>query len=149
MSESASNDVADRPYFRRDQADGISAPDLAREDSYVDHIVHARGKRTRFTSVSLDLERIRDFGECSYRLRRVEAEADGHAVIEHEILITSLRRTATTGEKGERLKAVQALRYARLRKEGLVDWGFEIAGLERKDVIAWAGRQIQRYFARV
>src|SRR4051794_6190582 len=70
----------ERPYYRRDQKDGVSPPDLTKKCTYADHIVHARGKRTRFTSVSLDLSKIRDFGEASYRLKRREAEADSHKV---------------------------------------------------------------------
>ena len=138
-----------RPYFRRDQKDEISPPDLVKICSYEDHIVHARGKRTKFTSLSLDLSRIRDFGESSYRLRREDAEADHHIVVEHEHLLAELQRTVSEGEKAERLKAIHALRYARLRKEGLVDWQFDITMVERKDVIAWAQRHIQQYFARL
>lgn len=40
--------MSDLPdLFRRDQSDGISASNLADESSYAEHIVHARGKRTR------------------------------------------------------------------------------------------------------
>ena len=41
-----------------------------RSASYAEHIVHARGKRTRYTSVSLDLTKIKDFGDADYRLER-------------------------------------------------------------------------------
>jgi hypothetical protein len=52
------------------------------------------------------------------------------------------------GEKEERLKAIHALRYARMRREGLVDWQFDISRVERKELISWAHRQIQKYFVR-
>jgi len=58
-----SQSVSTRPYFRRDQRDGISPPDLSKVCTYAEHIVHARGKRTQFTSISLDLAKIRDFGD--------------------------------------------------------------------------------------
>ena len=137
-----------RDYFRRDQRDGITPPDLSKECSYSDHIVHARGKRTSFTNVTLDLDRCRDFGECSYKLMRETAEADTHKIVEHEHLLAVLHRTVSEGEKGERLKALHALRYARMRREGLVDWNFDISRIERKEIISWANRQIQKYFAR-
>ncbi len=148
MSEDVSPGAVVRPYFRRDQKDGVSPPDLSKDCSYADHIVHARGKRTKFTSLPLDLAKCRDFGECTYRLLREPAEADKHKIVEHEHLLTELQQTASRGEKDERLKAIHALRYARMRKEGLVDWQFDISRVERKEVISWAHRQIQKYFVR-
>ena len=136
-------------YFRRDQKEGISPPDLAKDSTYAEHIVHARGKRTRYTSVSLDLSRIKDFGEADYRLERLKTIEDGHSLVEHESLIQHLRKTASEGEKEERLRAVGALRYAKRRREGLVDWTFNISGVERKDLINWAKAHVQPYFTRL
>ncbi len=51
-------------YFRGDQARGISAPNLLKRCSFVDHIVGTRGHRTAFTSVSLSPDIHRKFGEC-------------------------------------------------------------------------------------
>jgi hypothetical protein len=87
--QSASHD-----YFRRDQADGISAPDLSKSSTYAERIVHAQGKRTRFTSVSLDLTKIRDFGDTDYRLDREQVTNDGHRLVEHEELLSELRLSA-------------------------------------------------------
>ena len=137
-----------RPYYRRDQKDGVSPPDLSKDCSFADHIVHARGKRTKFTSLTLDIARCRDFGECTYKLIRESAEADSHKIVEHEHLLAALQQTAFQGDKDERLKAIHALRYARMRKEGLVDWQFDISRVERKELIDWARRQIQKYFVR-
>jgi len=148
LSEDVPAGAGVRPYFRRDQNDGVSPPDLNKDCSYADHIVHARGKRTRFTSLTLDPARCRDFGKCTYRLLREPAEADKHKIVEHEHLLTELHQTAVRGEKDERLKAIHAFRYARMRKEGLVDWQFDISRIERKEVISWAHRQIQKYFVR-
>jgi hypothetical protein len=108
-----------RPYFRRDQRDGISPPDLSKICTYAEHIVHARDKRTQYTSVSLDLAKIRDSGDTSYRLKREDAEIDGHAVVEHELLLAELHRVAKEQQKAERQRAIQAIRYARQRMEGL------------------------------
>jgi len=144
-----SQSVATRPYFRRDRREGISPPDLSKVCTYAEHIVHARGKRTQFTSISLDLAKIRDFGDTNYRLKREDAEIEGHGVVEHEVLLTELQRVAKDQQKAERLRAIQALRYTRQRREGLVTWKFDISGVERKDLIDWARGKIQRFFVTV
>jgi hypothetical protein len=138
-----------RDYFRRDQRDGISPPDLSKGSTYSEHIVHARGKRTRYTSVSLDLTKIRDFGDTNYRLERAKLAEDNHGLVEHEELTDELRRTIRDGEKADRLLAVQALRYATKRKEGLVRWTFDISPIARKDLLTWTGARIQVYFTRL
>jgi hypothetical protein len=148
LSEDVSVIAVGRQYFRRDQNDGVSPPDLSKDCSYADHIVHARGKRTKFTSLTLDIARCHDFGECTYKLLRELAEAERHKIIEHEHLLARLQQTASQGEKDERLKAIHALRYARVRKEGLLDWQFDISRVARKDLISWAHRQIQQYFVK-
>ncbi len=81
-----------REYFRRDQRDCISPPDLSKDCTFAEHIVHARGKRTRYTSVSLDLARIKDFGETNYRLEQMKLSDDNHVLVEHETLILELKR---------------------------------------------------------
>jgi hypothetical protein len=138
-----------RDYFRRDQHDGVSPPDPSKDCTFAEHIVHARGKRTKYTSVSLDLARIRDFGDTDYKLERELTEGDGHTVVEHDALVAELRKVVREGEKEDRLKAAQALRYAIRRKEGLVNWSFITDGVARKDQITWAFGKIQKYFSRV
>ncbi|SRR5579883_1744168 len=147
MSDSGADST--REYFGRDQRDGVSPPDLSKECTFAEHIVHARGKRTRFTSVSLDLTKIRDFGDTDYRLERQKLLDDQHELIEHEALLSELRRVVREGEKAERLRAVQALRYASKRKEGLVNWSFDISRVARKDLISWAKGRVQPYFTRL
>lgn len=78
-----------------------------------------------------------------------KVDEDGHSVVEHEDLLQALTEAASNEEKAERLKAIQALRHARLRKEGLADWKFDISGVARKDVITWAYRAVQGYFRRL
>jgi hypothetical protein len=147
MSDSEGDSTRD--YFRRDQREGISPPDLSKECTYAEHIVHARGKRTRFTSVSLDLRKIRDLGDTNYRLERQKLLDDQHALVEHESLLSELRRVIREGEKAERLRAVQALTYASRRKEGLVNWSFDVSRVARKDLISWAKVRVQPYFTRL
>lgn len=46
--------MVERDYFRGDQKGGVTAPDLSKQCEYADHVVNARGKKTAFTSISLD-----------------------------------------------------------------------------------------------
>lgn len=133
-------------YYRRDQAKGITPPELSKDCTYAEHIVRARGKRTRFTSISLDKERISDFGPALYVALRQDIEAAGHEIVEHSVLMDALRVAASTGEKEDRLRAVQARRYAAKRKEGLVDWKLDISRVERKDLFTWSTAQVRPYF---
>jgi hypothetical protein len=133
-------------YFRRDQADGVTAPDLSKDCSYAEHVVRARGKRTQLTSVSLDSKKLSDFGPVLYRVLRPDIDGDGHAIVEHAELMQQLRATAESSVKEERVRALQAQRYARRRQEGLVRWNFSLGGIERKDLITWAFRNVQKYF---
>ena len=133
-------------YYRRDQQDGVTAPDLSKTCFYAEHIVRARGKRTQYTSVSLDPERIADFGPALYAVLRDRVQAEEHVLVEHDDLLRHLRLIAERQTKAERARAIQALRYARLRLEGLVEWRFNTSGVERKDLIAWAHRHIQEFF---
>jgi hypothetical protein len=147
MSQSGTDSI--REYFRRDQRDGISPPDLSKECTFAEHIVHSRDKRTRFTSVSLDLAKIRDFGDTDYRLERQKLLDDRHELVEHEALIDELQRVIREGEKAERSRALQALRYATRRKEGLVNWSFDLSRVARKDLLTWAKARVQPYFIRI
>lgn len=136
-------------YFRRDQDPGITAPDLSKDSTYAEHVVRARGRRTPFTSLSLDHQKINDFGPTLYQVDRQKVEADTHSIVEHEDLMARLRDIATSGEKADRARALQAQRYARRRLEGLVRWNFDLRGVERKDLITWAYGKIQSYFRKL
>jgi len=133
-------------YFRRDQVKGVTAPDLSKDCTYAEHIVRARGKRTRFTSLSLERDKIDDFGPQLFSLVKESVDDDGHVVVEHQELLKNLRETALSSEKAERARAIQAQRYAKRRLECLVDWKFSIDEVERKSLIAWAFKNIQKYF---
>ena len=137
-------------YFRGDQRDGITAPDLSKSDCTVaEHIVRARGKRTKYSSVSLDRNRIRDFGETLYRLLLDRVASDEHVLVEHDSLLAELRRVVRESDKAERARALQAIRYARRRLEALVEWKFDVSGVERKDLISWAFTRVQDYSQRL
>jgi hypothetical protein len=56
--------------------------------------VRARGKRTQLTSVSLDPQKINDFGPALYRALRPDIDGDGHSIIEHSELLQHLRVSA-------------------------------------------------------
>lgn len=133
-------------YYRGDQQNGITAPDLSKRCEFAEHIVRARGKRTAYTSVSLDRRAIARFGECQYVLLRDLLSANRHTLVEYAQLIGRLEHVARNGEKAERLMALQALRYSRMRKEGLVCWNFSFHRVERKNLINWAAQKIARYF---
>jgi len=135
-------------YYRGDQRSGITAPDLSKRCEPAEHIVRARGKRTAYTSVSLDRHAIERFGECQYLLLQDKLTEDCHELIRHVELIGQLKQVARDRDKGDRLTALQALRYARMRKEGLVCWNFQIDRIDRKMLITWAGQQVQTYFRR-
>lgn len=136
-------------YYRRDQADGITAPDLSKNCTFAEHIVRARGKRTQLTSVSLEPDKITDFGPALYQVVRAELNGGNHTLVEHDELMRRLRDAAATGVKEERAHAIQAQRYAKRRREGLVRWNFAVDGIDRKDLITWAFRRVQKHFRKV
>jgi hypothetical protein len=138
--------MANDDYYRGDQKEGITAPDLAKSCEYSEHIVRARGKRTQYTSVSLDQYAISRFGDSLYHLIRQQLVQDHHRLVEHDELSRHLISEARHRDKGERLIAIQALRYAKRRREGLVVWNFDIGGVERKNLITWAYQKVQQYF---
>ena len=136
-------------YFRRDRSAGVTAPDLTKLCSVPEHVVRARGKKTNFTSVSLDLARLQDLGEAEYRLDSGQTEADRHRIIEHHVLISMLRDVCQNSDKQERARALQGIRYVKSRLEALVEWKFDISAVARKDVITWAYSRIQKYFTKI
>lgn len=136
-------------YFRRDQSDGVTAPDLTKDCSFSEHIVRARGKRTQLTSLSLAPDKIHDFGPVLYQAIQTQVDDDGHTLVKHSDLMTALRNIALSSDKEERARAIQAQRYAKRRMEGLLQWSFDLSGVDRKAVITWAFHNVQKYFRRV
>ena len=133
-------------YFRGDNSSGITGPNLSKSVEYADHIVKARGKRTQYTSVSKEPGKIRDFGDQLYELKCDKVAADSHILVNHDELMGALREQARNHDKAAKQKAVQALRYAKKRLEGLVDWKFDTSGVEPKKLLTWATQKVQPYF---
>jgi hypothetical protein len=98
--------------------------------------------------VSLDQDKIDGFGPTLYKVLREKLGMAGHALIEHSTLIDHLRQLASTSQKADRARAVQALWYARRRREALVEWKFTISGIDRKLLINWAYAQVQEFFVK-
>jgi len=113
------NGVSQPYYYRRDRTGGITAPDLSKYCTPAEHTVRARGKRTKYTSVSLDPDKIDDFGpalyQALYQALCLDIMAKGHAIIARDALLHELRVAASAGEKIGRLRALQAQRYAKRR----------------------------------
>ncbi|MFV8751970.1 hypothetical protein ACNOYE_15600 [Nannocystaceae bacterium ST9] len=137
-----------KQYWRRDQLSGITPPDLNKHVEFAEHIVKARGKRTQFTSVSTSDSRIDLFGPQLYALLQTKLAEDGHLLVQHEALLRALQEASKTGEKAARQKAVQATRYARKNYEGLVDWRFDLKGVEAKSLFVWTADKVRPYFVR-
>ena len=134
--------------FRRDQKDGISPPNLADQSSHVEHIVHARGKRTRFTSVSTSPDAVRDFGEQLWKALRDALQKDGHPVVEHDALVKLLQRVLASGSPDDKERAARALPRTKKRLEALSEWTFDVSNVPRKDLITWATTKVRPYFAK-
>lgn len=137
--------------FRRDQVDTVTGPNPDDVSTYPEHIVHARGKRTRFTSVSTSPLAIRDFGDQLWKLVQPKVTDDGHVVVAHDELVKELRRLVGTGGDGDgRIAelAARALPRALQRREALIDWKYNTDRIERKERMAWAERYVRDYFTR-
>ncbi|WP_437718783.1 hypothetical protein WMF45_21645 [Sorangium sp. So ce448] len=137
------------PYYRRDQADGITPPNLADASTYAEHIVHARGKRTRFTSLSSDPATIVDFGPQLWQLLQPKIYDDGHGVISHDALVSTLREeTRASLDPAARELASRALPRAVKRREALVHWNFDVSRIARKELSEWARPHVRHYFVK-
>ena len=63
--------------------------------------------------------------------------------------MTHVINSSESSVKEERVRAIQAQRYARRRLEGLVKWDFRTENVERKQLITWAFDKVQKYFRKV
>lgn len=122
---------------------------MSKTCTYAEHVVHARGKRTQFTSVSLDPKKIWDLGETLYRLLLDALLEAKHILIDHDKLVKSLINTVKNDEGKERDIAIRAIRRVKRRKEALIEWRFNIRAVERKDLIPWAFNKVNNFFTKV
>lgn len=136
-------------YYRRDQEKGITAPKLDAGVSFVEHVVRARGKKTQYTSISHDVNRISHFDGVDYEVLHTDVVGDGHLLVPCDALQCELKKVAYEGEKAEAQKATRALGYVRKNLESLIDWKFNVATVAPKDIIAWAYSSIQKYFRKM
>jgi len=134
--------------YRRDQTDGISPPNLGDRSTYAEHVVHARGKRTRYTSVSEDPARIHDFGQQLWKLRQPEVQGAGHLVVVHTALLARLQADLRGGDPDLRELAARAIPRVRRRLEALVDWRFDITRIDQKEIVNWVIAQVRPFFTR-
>jgi hypothetical protein len=82
---------------------GSPRPIFSKYCTPAEHIVRARGKRTKYTSVSLDPDKIDDFGPALYQALCPDIMAKGHAIIARDALLHELRVAASAGEMIETL----------------------------------------------
>jgi hypothetical protein len=141
--------ATDAEYFRRDQVDGITPPNLADLSSVAEHVVHARGKRTRFTSLSLDPSTIVDFGPQLWRLLQPKLMDEGHGIVEHDSLVRALRdEVRSASDPVAQDLAARALPRVIRRREALVSWSFDLSRVARKELSEWARPHVRPYFVR-
>lgn len=101
-----------------------------------------------FTSVSTSKDAIRDFGEQLWKLTQPKVTDDGHVLVMHEQLLHALRALLHDNDDRTRELAARALPRSIRRREALVDWRYNVDGIERKDRISWAERYVSAYFTR-
>ncbi len=136
------------PYYRGDSSKGITPPNLAVESTIPEHIVRARGKKTNFTSVSLDKDKVKSFGDAIYTLLNDILHTDMHKLIEHKQVLESLRTFAKGDDPKQKDLALRAIPRAKSNLEGLIRWNFKIpsdVGGSTK-LISWVSPKVQKYF---
>ncbi len=136
-------------HYRKDNPNGITAPNPDGNRSIVEHITKHRGMKTPYTSVSEDPNVIKHFSGDLYKTDPNNIVADGHNFKTHSDVINELRSIIQTSVRSERILANRAFQYAKRAKEGLIDWQFLLNNINRKDRISWCYKHIQKYFQRV
>ena len=76
--------------------------------------------------------------------------ADGHELVEHRVVDSvNSDESFAMRRKPNVIRAIQALRYATRRKEGLVNWSFDITWVSRKDLSDLGQNASSTYFTRL
>jgi hypothetical protein len=135
-------------HYRKDNPNGVTAPNPDGPNDIVSHITKCRGMKTALTSVSADRDAIKHFSGELYSTESDLIVRDGHAFIDHPRLIEKLKEIILSSHKEEKIKASRALQLAMRAKEALINWQFPLDTIERKERIGWCFRQIQKYFIR-
>ena len=136
-------------HYRKDNPNGITAPNPDGNRDIVGHITKHRGIKTPYTSVSEDKNAIRHFSGETYKTDSADIEADNHLFITHSTLLQEIGKTVQTAKRGEKILASRAHMLAQRAKEALIDWQFNLDSIERKNRITFCNTQIQKYFHRV
>lgn len=136
-------------HYRKDNPNGITAPNPDGDRDIIGHITKHRGMKTPYTSVSEDENAIRHFSGATYKTDSVHIEADNHSFITHSALLEEIRKTVQTAKRKDKILASRAYLLAQRAKEALIDWQFDVDTIERKKRIAFCYTQIQKYFHRV
>jgi len=134
--------------YRRDQTDGISPPNLIDSSTFAEHVVHSRGKRTKYTSLSSIPDLVREFGDQLWKLIQPKITDEGHILVSNTDLLEQLQCDIREGDDHTRELASRAIHRVKNRREWLVDWHFDVSGVDRKDLITWASRHVRPYFVR-
>ncbi|MGO9018041.1 MAG: hypothetical protein ACLQBD_26090 [Syntrophobacteraceae bacterium] len=135
-------------HYRRDNPNGITAPNPDAPKDMVSHITKHRGMKTAYTSVSEDKSAIEHFSGELYKTESDHVVRDKHIFHDHSSTISSLNELIQTSRKGERVVALRALQLAKRAKEALIDWQFSLDSVDRNERITWVFRYIQRYFSK-
>jgi hypothetical protein len=136
-------------HYRKDNPNGITAPNPDGNRNIVEHITKHRGMKTPYTSVSEDPNAIRHFSGELYKTDPDNVIADGHNFKSHSDVTDELRSIIQTSARSERILANRAFQYAKRAKEALIDWQFSLDNIRKKHRISWCYNQIQKYFQRV
>lgn len=138
------------PVFRKDNPNGITAPNPDGNRDIIEHITKHRGQKTPYTSVSEDRGAINHFDGVMYTAETASICTDGHDVISHSDISTQLKTTIqSTTDKRERALASRAFMLATRAREALIDWQLNASTIPRKDRITHCFSQIQKYFNKV
>jgi hypothetical protein len=133
-------------HYRKDNPNGITAPNPELERNVIFHITKCRGMKTPYTSVSEDINAINHFDGVTYRTNSDDIRTDNHIFITHANLLQELQNVIRTAKRAEKVKAERAYMLAQRAREGLIDWQFCLDSIERKNRIAFCFTQIQKYF---
>jgi hypothetical protein len=131
-------------HYRRDNPNGITAPNPDAPKDKIAHITKYRGGRTPYTSVSEDKMAIEHFDGILYKAESDNIIRDNHIFHDHSSLMTYLKGIIQSSRKGDRVIAERALLLAKHAKEALIDWKFALESIDRNERMTYCYRKIQQ-----
>lgn len=136
-------------HYRKDNPNGVTAPNPDGDRNIVAHITKHRGMKTPYTSVSEDQNAIKHFSGELYKTDSDDIIADGHVFKSHSDVMDVLTSICQASAREEKVLAGRTIQYAKKAKEALIDWKLSLDRIDRKNRISWCYRHIQKYFQRV